>query len=144
MWRGRNGPDDGNAALELIILAPVLIALIGLVIAAGRTTLAQGSVAAAARDAARQASIARSPAEAQQEATSSATTALNGDGLNCQPQAQVLVNTNGFGVPIGQPAEVTATVICEVPLSDLWLPGAPGSKRLIATFSSPLDPYRGR
>lgn len=142
MRRGRNASDDGNAALELVILAPVMIALIGLVIAAGRTSLAQGSVAAAARDAARQASIARTPAQAQQQAVFSAQKALNGDGLNCQPE--VIVNTGGFGVPIGQPAQVSATVICQVALSDLWLPGLPGSKRLTATFTSPLDPYRGR
>ena len=44
--------DSGNAALELLILAPVILGLIGLVIAAGRTSVAQGSVDAAARDAA--------------------------------------------------------------------------------------------
>ena len=54
--------DAGNAALELVILAPVILFLLGLVIAAGRTSVAQGSVAAAARDAARQASISLTPA----------------------------------------------------------------------------------
>jgi Flp pilus assembly protein TadG len=142
MRRGRNAAENGNAALELVILAPVLLALIGLVIAAGRTSLAQGSVAAAARDAARQASISRSPADAESSATLSAQTALSGDGLNCQPE--VIVDTSGFGVPLGQPAQVSATVICDVSLGDLWLPGLPGSKRLSATFTSPLDPYRGR
>lgn len=60
--RRRRQGEDGNAALELVILAPVLLALLGLVIAAGRTSIAQGSVDAAARDAARQASIALPPA----------------------------------------------------------------------------------
>ncbi len=53
--RPRRG-DRGNAALELVILAPVIVLLIGMVVAAGRTTIAQGSIDAAARDAARQAS----------------------------------------------------------------------------------------
>ena len=53
--RARGRADSGNAALELVVLAPVLLALLGLVIAAGRTSVAQGSVDAAARDAARQA-----------------------------------------------------------------------------------------
>ena len=64
--------DAGNAALELVILAPVILFLLGLVIAAGRTSVAQGSVAAAARDAARQASISLTPAAAQTAAMSSA------------------------------------------------------------------------
>jgi Flp pilus assembly protein TadG len=132
----------GDAALELIIIAPVLLAIIGLVIAAGRTSVAQGSVDAAARDAARQASIARSPADALAAARLSADDALSQDGLNCDPI--VSVDTSGFGVPVGQPAEISATVSCTVPLSDLVVPGLPGSKTLTYTFTSPLDPYRGR
>ncbi len=77
--------DDGNAPLELLILAPVILALIGLVIAAGRTSVAQGSVDAAARDAARQASISLTSAAARQAALSSANAALRADGLHCKP-----------------------------------------------------------
>ena len=134
--------DAGNAALELIILAPVILFLLGLVIAAGRTSVAQGSVAAAARDAARQASIALTPTAAQTAALSSARAALSQDGLNCDPV--VTVNVSGFGVPVGEPANVQATVTCRVSLSNLVVPGLPGSKTLQATFRSPLDPYRGR
>jgi Flp pilus assembly protein TadG len=137
----RRGGDPGDAALELIILAPVLLALIGLVIAAGRVSVAQGSVAAAARDAARQASISRSPGEARATAAASADAALRQDGLDC---LVVTVDVAGFGTPVGQPAEVTATVTCQVPLADLVVPGLPGSRRLSARFTSPLDPYRGR
>ncbi len=70
-WRGatrKMAADDGNAALELLILAPVILALIGLVIAAGRTSVAQGSVDAAARDAARQASISLTAGAAREAA----------------------------------------------------------------------------
>jgi Flp pilus assembly protein TadG len=144
-WRRDIAAGDaqaGDAALELIIIAPVLLAIIGLVIAAGRTSVAQGSVDAAARDAARQASIARSPADALAAARLSADEALSQDGLNCDPV--VNVDTSGFGVPVGQPAEISATVSCTVPLSDLVVPGLPGSKTLTYTFTSPLDPYRGR
>ena len=134
--------DAGNAALELVILAPVIILLLGLVIAAGRTSVAQGSVAAAARDAARQASISLTPGAAETAALSSAQAALSQDGLNCDPV--VRVNVSGFGVPVGQPATVQATVTCRVSLSDLLVPGLPGSRTLTATFTSPLDPFRGR
>jgi hypothetical protein len=116
--------------------------LIGFVIAAGRTSIAQGAVAAAARDAARQASIALSASQAQSAAESSAKKALNGDGLRCNPT--VSLNLAGFNVPPGQPAHVSATVTCTVALSDLLVPGVPGSRTLKATFTSPLDPYRTR
>lgn len=139
----RAAADDGNAALELVILAPVLLALLGLVVAAGRMSIAQGSVDAAARDAARQASIALTPAAAQAAGQASARAVLRHDGLDCRPV--VLVNVSQFATRApGEPAAVTATVQCTISLSDLALPGMPGSDRLQAEFTSPLDIYRSR
>jgi Flp pilus assembly protein TadG len=145
--RDRAGPDAGhdagNAALELVVLAPVIFILIALVVAAGRTSIAQGSVDAAARDAARQASISLTPGAAEVAAQSSAQAALSQDGLDCH--ARVFVDTRQFtSVPVGLPASVSATVRCQVPLSDLVVPGLPGSRTLWFTFTSPLDPYRER
>ncbi|HSR85590.1 MAG TPA: TadE/TadG family type IV pilus assembly protein [Streptosporangiaceae bacterium] len=134
--------DDGNAALELVILAPVLLCLLGLVIAAGRTTIAQGAVDAAARDAARQASISLTPAAAQAAAQSSALAALRSDGLGCRPV--VVVDTSQFKTEPGHLALVTATVSCTVALASLAVPGLPGNARLQATFTSQLDTYRSR
>ncbi len=138
---GRLG-EDGNAALELVVLAPVLLALVGLVIAAGRTSIAQGSVDAAARDAARQASLALTPAAARRAGIVSARAALHRDGVDCSPV--VVVDTGQFAIPPGQPAAVTATVSCTVALANLALPGLPGTARLHGTFTSPLDTYRSR
>jgi Flp pilus assembly protein TadG len=138
----RRGADQGNAALELVVLAPVLLFVLGLVIAAGRTSIAQGSVDAAARDAARQASISLTPGAAKTAALTTAQAALSRDGLDCNPH--VTVRTGQFGVPVGLPASVTATVTCTVPLSDLVVPGLPGSRTLRFTFTSPLDPFRER
>lgn len=134
--------DAGNAALELVVLAPVILFLLGLVIAAGRTSIAQGAVDAAARDAARQASISLTPSAAKAAALSSASAALSGDGLHCNPL--VNVDTSQFGHPVGTPAHVVATVQCRVPLSDLVVPGMPGSRLLTGRFTSPLDPFRER
>jgi len=140
---GSAAADDGNAALELVILAPVLLGILGLIIAAGRTSIAQGSVNAAARDAARQASISLTPAAAQAAGQASARTALRQDGLDCRPV--VLINVSQFVTTRpGQPGAVTATVRCTISLSDLALPGLPGSTRLQAEFTSPLDIYRSR
>ena len=138
-----SGRDDGNAALELVVLAPVILFLLGLVIAAGRTSIAKGAMDAAARDAARQASISLTPGAARAAARSSAQAALSADGLDCKPV--VHVDTSQFTrVGVGLPAQVTATVLCRVPLADLVVPGMPGSMLLHSTFTSPLDPFRER
>jgi hypothetical protein len=134
----------GSAVLELVVLAPVLLVLLSLLIAAGRTSIARGSVQAAARAAARQASIARTPAAARTAALLSVTAELAAQHLHCRPAPVVTPHLQGFSVPPGQPASVSVTVSCDVPLADLVLPGAPGSSTLTATFSSPLDPFRGR
>jgi hypothetical protein len=54
------------------------------------------------------------------------------------------VNTAGFAKPVGTPAVVAATVTCVVDLSDLAMPGLPGDRALTSTFTSALDPFRGR
>ena len=43
----------------------------------------------------------------------------------------------------GDPS-VTAQVSCTVSLSDLIVPGLPGSRTLRGSYTSPLDPFRGR
>jgi hypothetical protein len=140
---GGSGAEAGNAALELVILAPVLILLICFVIAAGRVAIAHGSIDAAARDAARQASLARSPEQAL-AALSTARTELAADGLSCTPSINHADLDRAFAVPIGEPSNITITVRCSVSLSGLVLKGLPGHVPLQGSFTSPLDPYRGR
>ena len=70
------------------------------------------------------------------------------DGLRCVVET-VNVDTGeqngtGFAIQAGTAATVSATVSCTVPLSDLALPGLPGSHTITATFDSPLDVYRQR
>ena len=52
--------------------------------------------------------------------------------------------TTGFATPVGTPATVSATVTCVVELSDLALPGVPGTRTVTVTVTSPLDTYRER
>lgn len=145
-WIGRTGwrADRGNAPLELVLIAPVILMMIGLVIAAGRVSTARNAVDAAAREAARQASVATSQAAAQQAAISGATSALVADGLQCQPIVRLLNLSQAFNTPIGEPADIRVRVTCVVQLSDLTVPGVPGTVTLNAVFTSPLDPYRSR
>ncbi|MFI7033573.1 pilus assembly protein [Microbispora hainanensis] len=140
----RRTPQDGergSATLELVVLAPALLALIALVVLTGRIATAYSAVESAARDAARRASIARAPAEARRAATTSAAAALRREGLRCAPS--IAVDTSGFSRQVGTPAQVVARVTCTVQLGDL-LPGLPGQKTVRASFASPIDPYRGR
>jgi Flp pilus assembly protein TadG len=135
--------ERGSVAVEFAILMPAFIALIALAIVVGRQTVAQSAIEVAAHDAARAASISRTAGTAQSHATEAARSALDSQGLHCEPLT-VTVDTAQFSRPVGQPASVNATVHCTVSYADVALPGMPGSRNLDATFTSPLDVYRSR
>lgn len=135
--------DNGSATLELAILAPALLALLGLVIAAGRIEVAGGAVEQAASAAAREASIARTGSAARVVATQSARISLRSQGITCGV-LDVVVDTSGFAEASGLPAQVEVSVACTVPLSDLAVPGMPGTRTMRAQMASPLDRYRSR
>lgn len=139
--RADDDSDCGSVTLELAILAPALIIALLFVIAAGHIAQARQAIEAAARDAARQASIARDPATARAAATSSAQAALSREGMSCP--AHVSVDTSGFTRPVGRPATVTAHVRCTVHLADVAAGGITNTT-ITASFTSPIDPYRGR
>ena len=137
-WR-----DRGSATIEAVIVAPAFLLFVGLIIGAGRVTLAHQSVEAAAAEAARTASVARTASQARADATSSAQHTLANQSLHCAALT-VTVDTTGFSTPVGTPARVTATVVCVINLADLSVPGMPGTLRVEASVGSPLDTYRGR
>jgi Flp pilus assembly protein TadG len=133
----------GSATLELAILAPALLLLLGLVVLAGRVQVAAGAVEHAAAVAARDASLARTPDAAQMTGTVAVDRELTAQNLRCAP-VTVVIDTSGFGTPVGQPATVTATITCTVSFADLALPGLPGARTLTAHATSPLDSWRTR
>ena len=141
--RRRLAGERGSVSLELVVLAPGLLLVIGVLIYGGRLELAKQSVQSAASQAAREASIARTQPEANSTADAAATASLAEQGLNCIASS-VSVDTSGFASPAGTPATITAEVTCVVQLSDLAVPGLPGSKTVTATADSPLDTYRER
>lgn len=140
--RGRDR-DRGSYALETAVLAPVVIGLLLLMIAFGRVTSAAGSVDGAARAAARAASLERDAGTAQASGQAAADRSLQGEGVTCRASS-VTVDTSGYALDIGQEATVTATIACTADLSDIGLPGLPGSKTLTASWTSSIDTYRGR
>jgi Flp pilus assembly protein TadG len=142
-----SGPDRerGSATLELAILAPALLLLLGLVVLTGRVQVAAGAVEHAATSAAREASLARTVdgAGAAAAATAAAARELDGQDIRCATSS-VTVDTSGFGAPLGQSATVSASVTCTVSFADLAIPGLPGSRTLTATATSPIDRFRAR
>ncbi|MCA0250905.1 MAG: pilus assembly protein [Actinobacteria bacterium] len=136
--------ERGEAAIEIALLAPLLGALVLLVIFGGRVALARQTVQAAAADAARAASIARDAQDAKHSAGRLAEATLDAQGITCASSA-VEVDTRGFAEPVGTPATTTVTVSCDVLTADLiGLPGVPGSVHVEHAMTSPLDRYRER
>jgi Flp pilus assembly protein TadG len=129
--------------VETAVLAPVLIALLLLMVAFGRVVDADGAVDGAARAAARAASLERDAGSAQSRAQAAADQSLLGEGIACRASS-VAVDTSGYALEVGADATVTATIACTAALSDIGLPGLPGSKTLTASWTSPIDTYRGR
>jgi Flp pilus assembly protein TadG len=142
-FRRHLGRERGSAVIEAVIGVPAFILFVALIVFAGRVAIAHQAVQSAAADAARSASIARSQGAAQTEGNTAAATSLANQHVNCV-STTVTVYTSGFASPVGTPAKINATVTCDVNLSDLSLPGVPGSKAITATMSSPLDTYRER
>ena len=137
------GRDRGSVTLELAIVTPGVLILLGLAIVAGRITAAGAAVEQASAAAAREASLARNPSDARAAATRVATTSLSDRNLRCAG-VQVTVDTTGFATDVGSPAQVEARVTCTVALAALAVPGLPGSRTLTASTTSVLDRYRSR
>lgn len=130
-------------AVEIALLAPALVLVLGLLVAGGRLWFARTTVVEAAQTSARSASLARSPGEAAARGTEAGRESLTTAGLRCATSS-VQVSTAAFAVPVGTPATVTSTITCSVPFSDVFLPGIPGSIDLSGRGSAALDTYRAR
>ncbi len=145
-WRQVRGPEArqrGAVAVELTLLVPALVLVIGLLVAGGRLWLARTAVTEAAAAGARAASLARSAGEAGLSGREAAARSLTTAGARCSSRS-VSVGVSAFSTPPGTPGTVTAVVTCTVSLSDVALPGLPGAIRLSASGAAALDTYRGR
>lgn len=139
--RRRN--ERGSATLELVIVIPGTLLVLMALVMAGRLALAHQAVQSAAFDAARAASIERNAGAANGAARKVADFALASNGLGCVSRT-VTINTNGFAASVGTDGVVEASVTCVVNLSDLSLPGVPGTVTVTQEGVSPIDRYRER
>jgi Flp pilus assembly protein TadG len=129
--------ERGSAAVEIVLITPLLVALLLFVVMLGRLGSARGSVDAAARDAARAASIARTPSTARSAAIDAANASTRTAGLQCAPLTVEITGDNTPGTTI------EATVSCTVPLGDLALGlHIPAVRTLTGHFVAPVDQYR--
>ena len=138
--RRRRDPDErdrGSIAVELVLLAPLLIALLLFVVGLGRIAHARGQVDGAAADAARSASLARTPEAAQRAGDDAARAYLGEDACRA---LSIEIDTAALR-PGGQ---VTARVRCVASLAGLGLAGFPGSRTFTATASAPRETFRSR
>ena len=135
--------ERGAAALEFALIVPALGLLLSMMIGSARIWQAHTVVEQIAGTAARAASMARTPSEARAAADDIARSQAATRGLSCS-SLQADLNLAGFQVPVGQPARVSARIACTVPLSDLIVPGWPGSWTVTAEADSVLDRYRRR
>lgn len=140
--RHRAASDDGGLSLEMVIIAPLLIMVLLLITGFARVAAANSTVDSAAYSAARAASIARGSGQASGDAQTAAQQVLNQEGIKCP--AKVSVDTSGFGTEPGETASVQVNINCPVQLSDLAVPGMPGTVEITSDASSVIDTYRGR
>ena len=130
--------DRGSAATELVLLTPALVAMLLLVVMGGRYAQARADVDAAARDAARAGSIARGPDSAAADGEDAARARLHEGDVTCRT-LNVVLDTAEFRAG----GSVTATVSCTVDLGDLTGLALPTSRTFTASFTEPVDVYRG-
>ncbi len=141
--QGRTAGEDGSVTLELTVLGPALLLVLGLVVVAARIEAAAAVVEHAAAAGARAASVARTAAAAEQAASRTVRENLTGQGVQCR-SLRVAVDTAGFHRPVGADAQVSVSVGCAIALADQGVPGLPGSRQVDATAVSVLDTYRAR
>ncbi len=129
--------EHGSVAVEVAVVAPALVALLLLVVYAGRVSQAEADVRRAAAEAARAASLRQVPAEAVAAAEQTAAANVATSGVACA-RLQTLVDTSAF-VPGGT---VAVTVSCDASLADVTLLGVPGERRFEARSVEVIDRYR--
>lgn len=134
---GHASRDRGSIAVEVVLLAPLLIALLLLVVGMGRIAHTRGQVEGAAADAARSASLARTPDAARKAGEQAARDHL---GDHACRSLGVAIDTAALR-PGGT---VAARVRCVTSLAGLGMAGFPGNRAFTATVQAPIDLHRGR
>lgn len=126
--------DEGSSVVEMVFIAPALMAALTFVVVAGRLATADVDVSTASHAAARSASLATTPDQALSAAQRIAATIPSSAACS---HRDVKVDTGSFK-PGGT---VRVTISCHISLEDIT--GlVPGTTTLSSTSVSPIDPFR--
>jgi Flp pilus assembly protein TadG len=136
--RNRRRGERGTMALEMVILAPILLILFMFLLACGRYFQTSSLLENAARDGARSASQTRSLAAAQGQVDEAVTRTMDQAVKSCKDSAGGTITT---AFAAGSPLSVEVT--CTINYRDLGLLGIGGDTTITKKFSSSVDPYRG-
>jgi TadE-like protein len=132
--------ERGTAAVELALLAPVLLVLVAVVTAAGRVVETKSAVLSVAREAARAGAEAPNATAAHDAAITTAQQVAEGLGLD---PARLSIVQDPHGFVRGAPYEVSVSY--RTSLSDLpGLGSLPGSVTLGAEHAELIDAFRSR
>jgi Flp pilus assembly pilin Flp len=132
--------ERGTAAVELALLAPVLLVLVAVVTAAGRMVATKSAVLSVAREAARAAAEAPNAAAAHDAAVATAQQVAEGLGLD---PARLSIVEDPHDFARGAPYEVSVSY--QVSMADLPSLGLlPGSVTLGAEHAELIDTYGSR
>jgi Flp pilus assembly protein TadG len=135
---GRQFRDqDGSLTVELVVLTPVLFILALTILVFGRVSEARQQVVEASRAGAQAAAVLPNAGSAERGAAATAVVGVFDRAHTCA-HSQIETDVSHF-YPGGY---VTVTVVCQVDLSDLSVPGIPGSTTVRASATAPIDPYR--
>lgn len=133
----RHPRDQGSMAVELVVLAPVLVLFALVALGLGRYELARERVVGATTAAAQAAAVALSATTAAGAAQAAVAPELTSGTHTCS-DLQVTTDVSGFQTA----GIVRVTVSCRVTFADLAIPGFPGSVIVRQTSAAPIDPYR--
>lgn len=139
----RHRAEHGSMTIEAVVLGPVMVMFLLVVIVFARYASARQAVDSAADAAARAASISRTAEGGRTAAQEVALSSLDGKGVKCTSRS-IDTDVSGFNAPLGVAAPVITTISCTVNLSDVTLPGLPGSQVFTAQGRSVIDAYRER
>lgn len=141
--RWDDSAERGDTSIELILLTPVVILIIGVIIFGGIIARAQSVIGTAASAGARDAALTRTPATAESAARDAVTRNLQ--ELKC---SQLEVNVDNTSAVNAEPdtsigkRTITVHVRCTVETNPMGLPSLPGARSYEATGTAAADVFR--
>lgn len=137
------GRNRGAASVEMSLLIPVLVLLLMAMAGAWRIGHTRAQIEEAASAGARAATIPASATQARALADQAITADLATVGVRCIGMA-IDIDTAAFANPPGTPGDVHTFISCQLSLSDVVVPGMPGTVTISASASEPIDTFRER